>query len=249
VTDISCLAELEGLTSVTLSYCPQIKMQGVMRACQAMTGLAHLDVSNCALYGNDWKHMAKMINTNEGLVSLNLASNNIGIDPGGAMALAAAIRGNTTLSQLNINTNDLRSEGAKALAEALEKNGTLGTLDISGNSLGKNVAWNNDTIGLVMLATSLKKNSGLSRITLSKNTIRGAVVGTALGNALAVNTQLKALDLSGNCLDAAFSRELGIGLMRNEGLMELDLRQNPISAKQKASAKAICEAKEIDLLL
>jgi hypothetical protein len=54
---------------------------------------------------------------------------------GGAQAIAAALRENHTLTELNLDHNSLGEGGAQAVAAALRENHTLTELNLDDNSL------------------------------------------------------------------------------------------------------------------
>ena len=54
----------------------------------------------------------------------------------GATAIAKALETNTTLSELNLDYNNIGDEGATAIAKALETNTTLSELNLGGNNIG-----------------------------------------------------------------------------------------------------------------
>ena len=67
-----------------------------------------------------------------------LIKNKIGDD--GAIALANALKGNTSLRHLFLSENNIRDNGAIALANAFEDNTSLEVLSISHNQFGDNGA-------------------------------------------------------------------------------------------------------------
>lgn len=64
---------------------------------------------------------------------LNLSHNKIA--DAGAMAIAPALKDNTTLTKLDISDNNISDNGAEALLNMLADNRTLVELDLSGNNL------------------------------------------------------------------------------------------------------------------
>jgi hypothetical protein len=88
----------------------------------------------------------------------------------------------------------------------------------------------------------------LSILNMSKNGMKGAEAGKALGDALAMNTVLKELDLSGQPktsrrsgrpnMDVAFVRAFAPGLSDNGALTKLDISKNMLCA---AGTKALAE--------
>jgi Ran GTPase-activating protein (RanGAP) involved in mRNA processing and transport len=66
----------------------------------------------------------------------NLGYNSNGdTDTSGIIAIADVIPGMAALSKFNVSGNDIRSDGAKALAHALQKNSTLTELNLESNNL------------------------------------------------------------------------------------------------------------------
>jgi len=90
-----------------------------------------LDAAGAAL-------LARGLQRNDGLESLDLAGCNIGDE--GAVALATALRGNTALRNLNLLSNGIGAVGARALASMLRINPALRTLNLRLNAIGANAA-------------------------------------------------------------------------------------------------------------
>jgi hypothetical protein len=91
---------------------------------------------------------------------------------------------------------------------------------------------------------------------MSANGLKGAEAGTALGDALAANTVLKKLDMSGGRdtfsnpilnMDIAFVKAFTPGLSDNGALTRLDISGNDIGAEQEGGLQRICVAGGIEL--
>jgi hypothetical protein len=105
--------------------------------------------------------VAEALKTNTSLRSLDLESNGLGSE--GGIAVAAALKTNTSLSSLNLWDNDLGSEGGIAFAEALKTNTSLSSLNLAGNDLRSD--------GGIAVAKALKTNTSLSSLDLGRNGI------------------------------------------------------------------------------
>ena len=82
--------------------------------------------------------LLRALETNTTLTALDLQSNQLG-DVGG-VAVASALETNTTLTTLDLGYNFLRDVGGGALASALEKNTTLTALNLGGtNYIGDDI--------------------------------------------------------------------------------------------------------------
>ncbi|KAL0225995.1 hypothetical protein P9112_013319 [Eukaryota sp. TZLM1-RC] len=121
------------------------------------------------------------------LTELNLWSNNITSE--GAIALARALESNSTLTELDLQYNNITSEGAIALARALESNSTLTELNLMGNNITSE--------GASALARALESNSTLTGLYLGDNNITSEGA-SALARALERNSTLTELHLVSN---------------------------------------------------
>jgi hypothetical protein len=84
--------------------------------------------------------------------------------------------------------------------------------------------------GIIAIANAIPDMGALTSLNMSKNRIKGAEAGKALGDALAGNTLLKELDLSGEehypNMDIGFVRVFTPGLSDNRAMSSLNLAKN-----------------------
>ncbi|KAI9024166.1 hypothetical protein DFJ74DRAFT_667631 [Hyaloraphidium curvatum] len=123
--------------------------------------LTSLDLNTNKVGDGGTLALADALRANSTLTTLYLASNKVGDD--GAQALAEALKVNSALTTLNLAANKIGVRGARALAEALKANSTLTNLDLGGNAIGDE--------GAVALAEGLKESSALTSLDLRKNSI------------------------------------------------------------------------------
>ena len=100
----------------------------------------------------------------------------------------------------------------KVLCAVPFRDKTVTELDVSGQSLGGE--------GALVIRRYLKNNGAMVKLNMSKNQIKGAEAGKALGDALAANTVLEELDLSENYSGPEFAKEFAVGLGANGALMK-----------------------------
>jgi hypothetical protein len=79
-----------------------------------------------------------------------------------AIALAGALKDNTTITELNISYNNIGDAGAQAIAKALKVNKTLTTLELFDNN-------NIGNIGAQALTEALKDNTTLTTLNIYDN--------------------------------------------------------------------------------
>ena len=133
------------------------------------------------------------------ITKLKLNKNQISND--GVIALAEALKDNTTITTLDIGMNYIGPSGAEALAEALKVNKTLTTLLMKDNYISDK--------GTVFLAEALKVNTTLTKLDISMNYI-GDIGGRALLIALGEggNKTLTSLDIDLNDMEYKLKQEL-----------------------------------------
>jgi Ran GTPase-activating protein (RanGAP) involved in mRNA processing and transport len=158
--------------------------------------------------------------------------------PGFAQELAIGIKDNGAMSILDICSNYIRAEGGKALAAGLKGNQVIKELNFSGNTLGYNSNLDTDTSGIIAIADVIPGMGALSVLSLKDNRLLTKDGGKALAQALANNSTLKELDVSsnnwmeyGNCGKLmgdgpGFAQELAVGIKDNGALTKLNARSN-----------------------
>ena len=163
--------------------------------------------------------LATALKANSTLTSLNVADNNIGAT--GTKALAAVLKDNSTLTSLNVSLNSLGDIGATAFADAIRTNATLTSLVLANNKIG--------VAGAEALADALKTNSTLTSLSVSHNKI-GASGATVFAAALKFNSTLTSLNVAHNEIDTAGATAFADVLMSNSTLTSLFFRDNSIGA-------------------
>ncbi len=160
--------------------------------------LTTLNLSKKSLTDADITQLVQILSTNTTLTSLNIASNQIGAE--GAKALSV----NTTLASLDVSYNQIDAEGVKALSA----NTSLASLAVGGNRIGAEGA------------KALSTNTTLTSLNVSGNGIGDEGV-----KALSTNTTLTSLNVGYNEIGAEGVKALSA----NTSLASLAVGWNEIS--------------------
>ena len=111
----------------------------------------------------------------------------------GAKAIADALKTNTTLTEINLNNNNIEDEGVKVIAEMLKNNNTLRILILEDNEFGVE--------GAKAIAEALKENRSLIKLNIQQNLTLGNEGIKLLADALKTNTTLKEINLRSTGFD------------------------------------------------
>lgn len=201
-----------------------------------------LDMSWCGLSDAKWIiAMATSLATNTSLRTLKLKGNDMSTDS--VVAFAEALRYNSTLQHFEVSIGSCRS--MEAIASMLTVNTTLHTLELEHTDRTTIEPFaaclvHNKTLRKLNLSGSwifssgcdtkeraffraLGRNKGLQSLALCCMNISSPRVCRALADALAANTTLVDLNLSGNRLDigASFQILVDRGLLRNKSITGL----------------------------
>jgi Ran GTPase-activating protein (RanGAP) involved in mRNA processing and transport len=139
---------------------------------------------------------------NRAMTKFDISSNYVHAE--GGKAVAAALKGNQVITELNISDNALGTNsdhgddtsGIIAIADAIPDMGAMTSLDVSNNGLYAE--------GTKLLAEALKGNQLITELNLSSNFVtRGGMSGVVtLADAILEMGTLTSLNLSSNFLEA-----------------------------------------------
>jgi len=111
-----------------------------------------------------WSNFARLVGPFSEALKHNTTLNSLHLsDTFGAEALSGTLKVNSSLTNLNLRSNQIGASGAQALSEALELNTTLTTLDLSDNDITAS--------GTQFLSKAIKLNASLTTLNLSYNKI------------------------------------------------------------------------------
>jgi len=178
---------------------------------------------------------------------LNLSDNKIGDE--GARCLQEGLMGNTSIKKLYVPRAGIKAEGFKYMGKLLGDCSSLEEVVLSSNTcddglkgefcegLRRNKTLKSLYLGVCRLGNEgvkplcqgpLKVHPALEHLSLTYNRLEAPSV-KYLNEALASNTVLKYLDLSGNSIGPEGAKELAGGLKANKGnLRKLSVAQNEI---------------------
>ena len=182
---------------------------------------------------------------NTSLTNLNLYSNRIG--PGRAGELFVAIGQHPAMTSVNVGMNLLGSKSAFGLATALDMSRSLTAINASQADLTQG---GRNIKGLVRLAASLAEDTLLSRISLRRNVI-SAVAATAIFEQLVHHPCILDLDMSFNPIGRRGAQAAATLITHGRVLEQLKLNDCWIDSKGAMDiAAAITQnhgLKELDL--
>jgi Ran GTPase-activating protein (RanGAP) involved in mRNA processing and transport len=150
------------------------------------------------------------------------------------------------MTKFDISSNDLCAEGTKLLAAALKGNQNMTELNISSNSMTYGSA-SGDMSGVIALADVISDMGALSSLSLKSNGLLNKESGEALAGVLKANSVLTELDISSNFDQynetsqdgAGFAQALAVGLIDNGAILSLNLLQNDIGIDQTKALTSI----------
>lgn len=151
-------------------------------------------------------------------------------DADGIQRLAEALRGNASLTSLELEESFVGDEGAKLFADALKVSTSLTTLQLVGGDIADE--------GSRHLAEALRANTSLTELGLMGNSIGDEGAGW-LAQALVANGHLKTLDLRCNLIGAKGANRLAEALKDNTSLTQLQFEGNPLTPE---GARQLLEA-------
>ena len=199
---------------------------------------SHLDITALDLDNYapwNFEYFCEALSVNTTLTNLNLNLNEI--DDYGAGSLSAAMKVNTVMTNLGLGYNKIGASGAASLSEAIKVNTVLTNMDLRGNNIGGS--------GAASLADAIKVNTVLTNLDLSFNEI-GNSGAASLSDAIKVNTVLTNLGLGYNKIGASGAASLADAIKVNTVLTSLDLSFNEIG---NSGAASLSDAIEVNTVL
>ncbi|KAL0240793.1 hypothetical protein GEMRC1_006029 [Eukaryota sp. GEM-RC1] len=164
--------------------------------------------------------IADALRVNTSVLWMALKDNSIGSE--GAIAIADALKVNSTVTDVHLEDNSIGNEGAIAIADALKINSTVTELCLHNNSIGN--------AGVIAIADALKVNSSVSTLWLDKNSI-GYEGVIAIAEALKVNSTVSRFHLDYNSIGNEGAIAIADALKFNSTVSEIDLNDNSIGDK------------------
>jgi hypothetical protein len=150
------------------------------------------------------------------------------------------------MTKFDISSNEIRAEGGRALAAGLKGNQVITELNISSNRLGHDSAGYGDTSGVIAIANAIPDMGALSSLTFSGERYYNGE--DLIEDDVTITTATTDADFSGKHLGSSGGIILAAWLSRNKGaLSKLDLRDNNIPSAEKALLQGTCDANEVAL--
>ena len=161
------------------------------------------------------KGLAAELRLNRIITELNLSKKNICDEQ--LKALAEAFRVNKTIKEVILSSNQIGDEGVKALAEAFRVNKTIKEVFLSSNQIGDE--------GVKALAEAFRVNKTIKEVFLSNNQIGDEGV-EALAEAIRVNKTIETVNLSYNQIGDEGVKALASAMEINETITVVNLPMN-----------------------
>lgn len=142
------------------------------------------------------------------------------------LELADALKGNSSVTHIDVSQNSFSDEGVIALAEALEGNTSVTSLKVTITTFGDD--------GMEAVAAMLKNNSTIREVFVTGNQFgnKGAI---ALAGALESNDTINILGIANNNIDDIGALALSKVLGRKKNLVRLYSGNNPFSPLGQAA--------------
>ena len=234
----------------------------ILQALKENSQLKVLHLNNSIMIGQVAEDLANVVKTNFNLEQLCLGNNNLG--PSAAVILQA-LKENSQLKVLNLNSNNITGQVAEDLAHVIKNNSGLEEFYLSGNDLKSSATVilqalkensqlkvlhlnNSIMIGQVAedLANVIKTNSNLEQLCLENNNL-GPSAAVIL-QALKENSQLKVLSLGRNNMTGQVAEDLANVIKNNSGLQELYLYDNDLKSSTTVILQALKENSQLKVL-
>jgi hypothetical protein len=156
------------------------------------------------------------------------------------------------MTKFDVSSNDIRPDGGKALAAGLKGNQVITELNISNNSLGIKSDFRTDTSGIIAIADAIPDMRALLSLDISSNSLY--VEGTKLlAKNLESNQTMTSLNVSSNMMTYD-GKELGdmsgvaalAAVIPGMGAMtKLEAHHNDINDKEKRALQQVAGSRYV----
>ena len=240
----------------------QLPLVLVLQVLRRNSTITYLNLGNTKISGPVAKELANVIKNNFNLQQLGLANCYLGPS---AIVILQALKENSQLKALNLNSNNMTGQVAEDLVHFLQNNSNLQKLGLENNNLGLfaivilqalkensqlkalNLNSNNMTGQIAEdLAIVIKNNSGLEELYLYDNDLKSSA--TVILQALKENSRLKVLNLNSNNMTGQVAEDLANVIKNNSGLEELYLSNNNLGPSATVILQALKEKRKIKIL-
>ena len=200
--------------------------------------LSYLDLSDNDLGCEGCEEISGALKRNDSLSTLNLSNTNLNVrngkqvDTSSLVSLSDALRVNRGIVSIDLSSNQITDfgedeSGLESILDAVKYKNRLETLSLADNMIGPR--------GAQLLARSIAACVSLETLDVSSNHIRPDGAKIIAKQLLGSGSTLRRLIMRNNLLcdngnNEAGVAEIGNALTENTSLMELDLRENDISA-------------------
>ena len=229
------------IRNLTLSH-NDLKLSAlvILKALTKLSRLHLLNLNGNNMTGQIVKDLANVIKSNPNLEILNLGNNKLGQS---ANVILQALTETCMVKALSLSSNSLTGQVSEDLANAIKSNSSLTQLHLSDNDLRSSVIVilqalketcklevlnlnNCNMTGQVAkdLADVIQKNSSLEELYLSNNNLKTSLI--LILKALKENSKLKVLSLNKNKMTELVAKGLANVIMKNSCLEELYISYN-----------------------
>lgn len=197
--------------------------------------ITDLSIKACRIYDETLAscEFADALRGNKTLTALELSDNML--THVAVETIAEALKSNTALKKLGLACMDVGPQGCKALGDMLKENSSLTELLMYGARGGAE--------GMIALATALLTNTTLRRISMpawyASNT-----AGKAICEVISTNKTIEYMDLRRNDFNDAVASDLAEALKINRSLSSIEFENNGFT---EVGAKLFAEALQVNM--
>eukprot|EP00439_Symbiodinium_sp_Y106_P028972 s4715_g3.t1 len=220
-----------GATSLTSAFfvnktVKRIQVSFVKIADANTAVLARACFTNARLKNIELEHFKDICETGSAVLVEALAENSTveaisvrgPMSQSGVADFARALRGNSSVTEIQLDNAKVGDDGAAALADALKVNKTVEHIHLNANHVGD--------AGAAVFADTLKINGTLKHVHLARNSL-GDDGATAFAEALKVNSTVESIDI--DFIEGATTAVLASACFENDGVKRIKVDFKDVS--------------------